>query len=91
MASDGDSHVDRLCEDWLVLAAECGLVVEDEHGNLLPDVLDAILRTITQAIWFGLTTGCLTLSGSYTIPHRLQAWTRACVRDRQPGPGTQAA
>ena len=31
-------------------------------------MLDAISRTISAAIWFGLTTGYLTLTGRYTIP-----------------------
>jgi hypothetical protein len=32
------------------------------------DMLDAISHTISAAIWFGLTTGYLTLTGRYTIP-----------------------
>jgi hypothetical protein len=68
---DGDSRVDRLCEDGLDLARTCGLTVEDARGELLPDVLDAIIRIITQAIWFGLTTGYLMMAGSYHTPYRL--------------------
>jgi hypothetical protein len=30
-------------------------------------MLDAISHTISAAIWFGLTTGYLTLTGRYTI------------------------
>jgi hypothetical protein len=32
------------------------------------DMLDAISHTISAAIWFGLTTGYLTLTGRYTTP-----------------------
>jgi hypothetical protein len=31
---------------------------------------DAITRTVTAAIWFGITTGYLTLTGSYRIPRK---------------------
>ena len=44
--------------------------MEGEHGDLLPDVDDAITRTVTAAIWFGITTGYLTLTGSYHIPRK---------------------
>jgi hypothetical protein len=67
--SDGH-QVDQLCEGWLDLARQCGITVDDEHGNLLPDVLDAISHTVSAAIWFGLTTGYLTLTGSYHIPRK---------------------
>jgi hypothetical protein len=42
--------------------------VDDEHGELRSDVVDAISHTISAAIWYGLTTGYLTLTGSYHIP-----------------------
>jgi hypothetical protein len=42
--------------------------VHDEHGNLLPGADDAVTRTVTAAIWFGITTGYLTLAGSCRIP-----------------------
>jgi hypothetical protein len=67
--SDGH-QVDQLCEDWLDLARQTGIAVDDEHGDLLPDVLDAITHTVSAAIWFGLTTGYLTLTGSYHIPRK---------------------
>lgn len=35
-----------------------------------PDVDDAITHTVTAAIWFGITTGYLTLTGSYHIPRK---------------------
>ena len=68
--SDGSCPVDELCEDWLQLARRRGIAVDDEHGDLRPDVLDAISHTVSAAIWFGLTTGYLTLTGSYHIPHK---------------------
>jgi hypothetical protein len=70
VTSDGH-HVDQLCEGWLETARRCGIAVDDEHGDLLPDVLDAISHTVSAAIWFGLTTGYLTLTGSYHIPRKL--------------------
>jgi hypothetical protein len=33
-----------------------------------------ITRTVTAAIWFGITTGYLTLIGSYHMPRRLAGW-----------------
>lgn len=41
-----------------------------EDGDVLPDVLDAISRTVSAAIWFGLVTGHLTLTGSYRMPRK---------------------
>lgn len=55
---DGErDHVDQLCEEWLELARGRGIPVHDKHGDLLPDVDDAITHTVSAAIWFGLTTG----------------------------------
>jgi hypothetical protein len=72
VTSDGRYQVDQLCEGWLAAARQCGIAVEDEHGDLRPDLLDAITHTVTDAIWFGLTTGYLTLTGgNYTIPRKL--------------------
>jgi hypothetical protein len=68
--SDGRCHVDQLCEGWLNLARRAGIAVDDEHGDLRPDVLDAITRTVSAAIWFGITTGYLTLTSSYRIPRK---------------------
>ena len=70
--SPGRCHVDQLCEDWLNLARRADIAVDDEHGDLRPDVLDAITRTVSAAIWFGLTTGYLTLTSSYRIPRKNQ-------------------
>lgn len=83
---DGHHQVDKLCDGWLDLARQCGLAVEGQDGELLIDVLDAISHTISQAIWFGLTTGYLTLTGRYTSPAssfpatRTRQITRTCVR-----------
>lgn len=66
--SDGH-QVDQLCDGWLDLARQAGITV-DEHRELRPDVLDAISHTVSAAIWFGLTTGYLTLTGSYRIPRK---------------------
>ena len=68
VTSDSWHPVDQLCERWLDLASQCGLAVDDEQGDLpRTDMLDAISHTISAAIWFGLTTGYLTLTGRYTI------------------------
>lgn len=74
---DGHHQVDKLCDGWLDLARQCGLAVEGQDGELLIDVLDAISHTISQAIWFGLTTGYLTLTGRYHIPRKF----RPCYAD----------
>jgi hypothetical protein len=83
VTGDGHHHpVDQLCENWLNLARQAGIAVDDEHGDLRPDVLDAITHTISAAIWFGLTTGYLTLTGSYHIPASSYPVTRP---GRSPG------
>ncbi len=68
--SYGRSHVDQLYEDWLELVRQRGIPMDDEHGDLLPDVDDAITHTVSAAIWFGITTGYMTLTGSYHIPRK---------------------
>ena len=60
----------QLCENWLDLARQAGIPVENQDGDLRPDVLDAITHTVSAAIWFGLTTGYLTLTGRYHIPRK---------------------
>ncbi len=47
--------------------------MHDRHGDLLPEVDTAITRTVTAAIWFGITTGYLTLTGSYHVPRKYLA------------------
>jgi hypothetical protein len=55
----------------VALTRQGGLAVDDEQADLpRPDLLDAISRTVSAAIWFGLTTGYLTLTGRYTIPRK---------------------
>ena len=73
VTSDGH-QVDQLCNDWLDRARHCGLAVEDQNGELRPDVLDAISHTVSAAIWFGLTAGYLTLTGRFTIPRKFLAY-----------------
>jgi hypothetical protein len=73
VTSDGHAYVDLLCEGWLDLARQSGITVDDEDGDLLPDVLDAISHTVSAAIWFGLTTGYLTLTSSYHVPRKFLA------------------
>lgn len=61
VTSDSWHPVDQLCEHWLDLASQCGLAVDDEQGDLPPDRhARHHSRTISAAIWFGLTTGYLT-------------------------------
>lgn len=67
---DGRNLVDQLYGTWLDLARQHGIPVADEHGDLLPGLDDAITATITAAVWFGITTGSLTLTGSYHIPRK---------------------
>lgn len=70
-AFGGNSPVDQLCEDWLKAARQRGITVDDEHGEILFDVLETISDTVTAAIWFGLTTGYMTITGScYNIPRK---------------------
>jgi hypothetical protein len=73
-AGNGISPVEQLVEDWYDLARRYGIPVYDEHGDLRPEVDDAITRTVTAAIWFGITTGYLTLAGTYRIPRKLAGW-----------------
>jgi hypothetical protein len=70
----GPPPTSSLIEDWYDLARQCGITVHDEHGDLRPDIDDAITRTVTAAIWFGITTGYLTLTGTYYIPRGLAGW-----------------
>ncbi len=67
---DGISPVEQLIEDWHELARQCGINVSDEDGELRPDVDEAITRTVTAAVWFGITTGHHTLTGGYSTPRR---------------------
>lgn len=58
--------------------------MDEEHSDLLPGVLEIISRTVSAAIWSGLTTGYLTLAGSYRIarqvPDLLPGLGRAAIR-----------
>jgi hypothetical protein len=63
-----------LIDDWYERARRCGITVTDEDDELRPDIGQAITRTVTASIWFGITTGYLTLTGSYGIPRRLKRY-----------------
>jgi hypothetical protein len=69
-ASDGTSLTDQFYCRWEEVASEHGFAVTDECGDLMPEVDDAVTGLVTAAIWFGITTGYLTLAGSYHIPRR---------------------
>lgn len=62
--------VEQLIADWYELARKCGINVNDEDGELRSDIDQAITRTVTASIWFGITTGYLTLTGNYQVPRR---------------------
>ncbi len=67
-----DSYqVDQFCEDWLDLARQCGITVDDEHGELRPDVLDAISHTMR---WLGF---CV----------MIESWTTCRQTGRKPSSG----
>jgi hypothetical protein len=72
-AGTGISPVEQLIEDWYELALQSGINVSDEHGDLRPGIDQAITRTVTAAIWFGVTAGYFTLTGSYYIPRKYLA------------------
>jgi len=73
-ADSAISRVGQLIDDWHELARKCGITVTDEDDELRPDTDQAITRTVTASIWFGITTGYLTLTGSYGIPGRLKMY-----------------
>ena len=62
---------EQLIGDWCELAPECGIAVTDEDDELRPGIGQAITRTVTASVWFGVTTGCLTPTGGWGIPSRL--------------------
>jgi hypothetical protein len=68
--SDGTHLTDQFYCRWETIADRHGFPVHDEHGDLLPEVDDEVTGLITAAIWFGITTGYLTLAGSYQVPRR---------------------
>jgi len=47
-----------------------GITVDGADGDLRPGIDDAITCTVIASIWFGITTGYLTLAGSYHIPRK---------------------
>jgi hypothetical protein len=68
----GGGH-DAVDLGWYELARQCGIRVHDEHGDIRPDIDEAITRTVIAAIWFGITAGYLTMTGAYHIPRKYLA------------------
>ena len=67
----GVTPVEQLIEDWYELARQCGINVNDEDGELRPDVDEAITRIVTASVWFGITTGHHAITGgAHSIPRR---------------------
>jgi hypothetical protein len=65
--------VEQLIADWYELARQCGLDVNDEDGELRPDIDEAITRVVTAAIWFGITSGHHAIAGSsHSIPPQVR-------------------
>ena len=74
-AFGGNSPLDQLCEDWLEAARERGITVDDEDGDILPDIIRTISPVITAAFWSGLTTGHFTIAGGrYVVPRKLMPY-----------------
>lgn len=71
---DGTNLFDQFDLRWEEIAEKHGFPIADEAGDLLPEVNDAITNLIVDAIWFGITTGYFTLTGSYSIPRRFTRW-----------------
>ena len=89
-AFGGNSPVDELCDDWLKTARERGITVDDERGEILPDVLHIITRTITAAFWSGLTTGHFTITRRrYSIPRQFLPYFEAVAAGSRGGGGGQ--
>jgi hypothetical protein len=67
--------VEQLIEDWYELARKCGINVTDEHGELRPDIDQAITRVVTASIWFGITTGYHAIAGGvHFVPRKFAGW-----------------
>jgi hypothetical protein len=63
--------VEQLVEDWYELARQCGINVNDEDGELRPDVDEAITRIVTASVWFGITAGHHAITGgAHSVPRR---------------------
>jgi hypothetical protein len=69
------SPVEQLIEDWYELARQCGINVNDDNGELRPDVDEAITRVVTASIWFGITTGHHAIAGgAHFVPRKFTGW-----------------
>jgi hypothetical protein len=65
---------DQFDSTWEDIARQHASTITDEHGDLLPDLDDAITSLITAAIWFGITTGYFTIAGGRChIPRKFLA------------------
>ena len=72
---DSITPVEQLIEDWYELARECGINVNAEHGELRPDVDEAITRVVTASIWFGVTAGYHAIAGgAHFVPNKFAGW-----------------
>ena len=68
---DSITPVEQLIEDGYELSRECGINVNAEHGELRPDVDEAITRVVTASIWFGVTAGYHAIAGSaHFVPNK---------------------
>jgi hypothetical protein len=69
------SPVEQLIEDWYELARQCGINVNDENGELRPEIDEAITSVVTASIWFGITTGHHAIEGgAHFVPRKLSGW-----------------
>jgi hypothetical protein len=67
-ADHGISPVEQLIDDWYDLARKCGITVTDEDGELRPGIDQAITRTVTASVWFGIASGYLTSPAATASP-----------------------
>jgi hypothetical protein len=61
-AFGGSSPLDGLYDDWLQAARERGIAIDDEHGGILPAIVETIVPALTAAFWSGLTAGHFTIT-----------------------------
>ncbi len=70
------SPVEQLIEDWYELARQSGINVNDENGDLRPEIDQAITRAVTASVWFGITTGYQAIAGGpHPVPRKLAGWS----------------
>ena len=72
--SGSQNPIDQFYSNWEDVARQHAITVTDEHGDLLPDLDDAITGLITAAIWSGISIGYFTIAGGhYHIPRKFLA------------------